>query len=69
MTSTTLKDFDTLVERKKPRVALPVSPEMQKDILNNPDDISLSVRRKDGTTRIERVRFVLPDALMEKVAE
>ena len=37
-----------------PGVALPVSQEMQDDIRANPDEVRIVVRRKDGTTRVER---------------
>jgi hypothetical protein len=45
--------------RKKPvlGVALPISEAMQADIRDNPDDVTLVVRRKDGTVRIEHPKM------------
>ena len=43
-----------------PGVALPVSAEMLEDIRNNPDDVRITVRRKDGTTRAERPNLSYP---------
>ena len=43
-----------------PGVALPVLKEMQDDIRNNPDEVRIVVRRKDGWTRIELPKLSYP---------
>jgi hypothetical protein len=42
------------VRKPKPAVAMSISAEMREDIRNNPDSVRLSVRRSDGTVRVER---------------